>query len=309
MRRKFTALILLLSTVFTMCAVVLPAGVQAEDIIKKTVNIAIANKNERGAGYDWANRTDTLTLDNLHIDTEDPYGLRLPDGCTVILKGDNYVKASKYGIACSGTVVFKGNGSLTVEAGDIGFYLVSQDSTHKIRLIEGTYTIKAGTYGVYSEYADFSFVGDDMNIEVTGETSSAILGRRVNLMGGTFTANSSVESTHELAVEGVNLNIASNHAAFSAKILSIKDVDMTSGGAAVAEYNGETTILGKSTAKRVRTSAVFGENVPGFVDYICLVILAVGVAAGIFGPALHHKKKKKELYERLAREGYDVPQN
>ena len=84
---------------------------------------------------------------------------------------------------------------------------------------------------------------------------------------------------------------------------------MTSGGAAVAEYNGETTILGKSTAKRVRTSAVFGENVPGFVDYICLVILAVSVAAGIFGPALHHKKKKKELYERLAREGYDVPQN
>ena len=308
-RRKFTALILSLCTVFAMCAVVLPASVQADNIIRSTVNIAIANKNERGAGYDWANRTDVLTLNNLHIDTTDPYGLRLPDNCTVILKGDNYVKASKYGLACSGTVVFKGSGSLTIEAGDVGIYLVSQDSTHKIRLIEGTYTVKAGTYGVYSEYADFSFVGDKMNIEVTGENSSAILGRRVNLMGGTFTANSSVESTHELAVEGVNLDITSNRAVFDAKILTIKDVDMTSNGTAVAEYNGETSITGKSTAKHVRTSAVFGENVPGFVDYICLVILAVGVAAGIFGPALHHKKKKKELYERLAREGYDVPKD
>lgn len=303
-RRKFLAILLLLSTVMALCVV----GVQADTTINKTVNIAIANKNERGAGFDWANRTDTLTLDGLHIDTSDPYGLRLPDNCTVILKGNNYVKASKYGVACSGTVTFKGNGTLTVEAGDIGIYLVSQDSTHKIRLIEGTYTIKAGTYGVYSEYADFSFVGDKMNIEVTGESSSAILGRRVNLMGGTFSANSSVESTHELAIEGVNLDVTSTRAAFDAKILSIKDVAMTSDGAVVAEYNGETSILGKSTAKHVRTSAVFGDSVPGFVDYICLAVLAVGVAAGIFGPALHHKKKKKELYERLAKEGYDVPQ-
>ncbi len=308
-RRNITALILSLCTVFAMCAVILPANVQADNIITKTVNIAIANKNERGPGYDWANRTDVLTLDNLHIDTSDPYGLRLPDNCTVILKGNNTIKAAKYGLACSGTVVFKGSGSLTIEAGDVGIYLVSQDSTHKIRLIEGSYTVKAGIYGVYSEYADFSFVGDKMDIEVTGENSSAIRGRRVNLMGGTFTANSSVESTHELAIEGVNLDITSNRAAFDAKILSIKDVDMTSGGAAVAEYNGETSVVGKSTAKHVRTSAVFGENVPGFVDYICLVILAVGVAAGIFGPALHHKKKKKELYERLAREGYDVPKD
>ena len=308
-RRKFIALILSLCTVFAMCAVVLPAAVQADNIITKTVNIAVANKNERGPGYDWANRYDVLTLDNLHIDTSDPYGLRLPDNCTVILKGNNTIKASKYGLACSGTVVFKGSGTLTIEAGDIGIYLVSQDSTHKIRLIEGTYTIKAGTYGVYSEYADFSFVGDKMNIEVTGENSSAIRGRRVNLMGGTFSANSSVESTHELAIEGINLDITSNRPVFEAKILSIKDVAMTSNGSAVEEYNGETAIAGKSTAKYVRTSAVFGDSVPGFVDYICLALLAVGLAAAVFGPALHRKKKKKELYERLAREGYDVPQN
>ncbi len=307
-RRNLLALLLTLSTVLAMLASV-GIGVQADNILTKTVNIANANKNERGAGYNWANRTDILTLDGLHIETEDPYGLRLPDNCTVILKGDNYVKASKYGVACSGTVVFKGNGTLTIDAGEVGIYLVSQDMTHKIRLIEGDYTVNAGKYGVYSEYADFSFVGDTMKINVTGEDSTAILGRRVNLMGGTFTANSSVESTHELAIEGINLDVTSNRPAFSAKILTIKDVAMTSGGAEVAEYAEETSILGKSTAKRVRTSAIFGENVPAVVDYIGLAILTVGLLAAFFGPALRRKKKKKALYERLAAEGYDVPKD
>lgn len=307
-RRKFTAVILTLCMMCSMCAV-FSVNVSAENVIKNTVNIAAANKNERGSGYDWANRTDILTLDNLYVDTEDPYGLRLPDNCTVILKGDNYIKASKYGIACSGTVVFKGSGSLTVEAGDIGIYLVSQDTSHKIRLIEGTYTIKAGKYGVYSEYADFSFVGNKMNITVTGEEAFAISGRRVNLMGGTFTADSSVKATHELAVEGVNLDITSDRAALSAQILTVRDVDISVNGTVVEEYNGEEAIIGKSTAKYVRTSAVFGESVPGFVDYICLAILTVGVVIGIFGPALRHKKKKKELYARLASEGYDVPKD
>lgn len=307
-RRKLTALILALCTVAVMIAV-FPTTALAANVITSTVNIAIATKNERGAGYDWANRTDVLTLNDLHIETNDPYGLRLPDNCTVILKGDNYIKASKYGVACSGTVVFKGSGTLTIEAGNIGIYLVSQDTTHKIRLIDGTYTIRAGEYGVYSDYADFSFVGDRMDIEVTGEDALAIRGRRVNLVGGTFSANSSVEATHELAVEGVNLDIASDSAALAAEILTVRDVELSANGAIIPEYNGETSISGKSTAKYVRTSAVFGESVPGYVDYICLVLLTVGVAAGIFGPALHHKKKKKELYARLASEGYEVPKN
>lgn len=307
-RRKFTAVVLTLCMMCAMCAV-FSVNVSAGNVITSTVNIAVANKNERGSGYDWANRTDVLTLENLHIETDDPYGLRLPDNCTVILKGDNYIKASKYGIACSGTVVFKGSGSLTVEAGDVGIYLVSQDTTHKIRLIDGTYTVKAGKYGVYSEYADFSFVGNKMSISVTGEDSSAVCGRRVNLMGGTFVADSSVEATHELAVEGVNLDISSKRPAFSAKILTIRDVDISANGVTVEEYNDETAIIGKSTAKYVRTSAVFGENVPGYVDYICLAVLTIGVAGGIFGPALRHKKKKKELYARLASEGYEVPKD
>lgn len=307
--KKFLSLILTLCAVFTMSVIILPDSANAAaEAVRKTVNIAGATKNERGPGYDWANRTDILTLEGLNIVTDDPYGLRLPNNCTVILKGDNYIKAAKYGVACSGTVVIKGSGTLTIDAGEIGIYLVSQDTSHKIRLIDGEYKIKAGKYGVFSDYADFSFVGKKMTIEVP-EGAEAIMGRRVNLVGGSFTANASVNSSHELTVEGINLDITSSLPAFSAKILSIKDVALTSGGAAVEEYNGETSVEGKSTAVNARKSVVFGENVPGFVDYICLVILIIGVAAGIFGPAMLHKKKKKALYERLAREGYDVPQS
>ena len=60
--------------------------------------------------------------------------------------------------------------------------------------------------------------------------------------------------------------------------------------------------VGKSTAKETRSSVIFGENVPGAVDYICLVIAIAGIAAAIVGPVLHHKKKKAALLARLEQE-------
>lgn len=300
-RRKVTSIILSMLTLFMLCVTLLPITTYAVDTVTSTVNIAIADKNMTGPGYYWANRTDTLTLSGLNIDTDEPYGLRLPKNCTVILEGKNTIKAAKYGISCSGTVVIKGSGSLTIEAGDIGIYLISQDNTQKVRLIEGKYEITAGTYGVYSEAADFSFVGDSMNINVGTPDGNAILGRSVNLLGGTFTANAPVESTHQLLVDGLNVNIEANRAAFSSKHMSVKDIDF--GG---TEYNGESVVSGKSTAKEVRTSILFGENVPGWVDYILLAVFAAGAASAIIGPALHRKKKTKELYERLEKEGYTV---
>lgn len=299
--RKVTSIILSLLTVCMLCVTVLPTTALAGDPISTTVNIANANKNERGDGYDWANRTDVLTLSGVNIDTDEAYGLRLPKDCTVILEGSNYIKAAKYGISCSGTVVFKGSGSLTIDAGEIGIYLIAQDNTQKVRLIEGKYTITAGTYGVYSEEGDFSFVGDSMDITVGTPDGYAILGRAVNLLGGKFTANAPVETTHQLLVDGLDVNIEANRAAFASKNLKVQNIDL--GG---AEYNGESTVSGKSTAKTGGSSMIFGESVPAFVDYILLAVLIIGVAAGIFGPALRRKKKAKELYERLEREGYDI---
>lgn len=295
--RRLVSSLLTLCMAVSLCLFVIPTPTYAADAIKSTVNIATANKNQTGMGYNWQNRYDILTLNGLNIETEDDYGLRLPKNCTVVLEGKNYIKAAKYGISCAGTVIFKGSGSLTIDAGEIGIYLISQDTTQKVRLLDGKYEITAGEYGVYSEAADFSFVGNSMKIHMTDPAAPAISGRVVNLLGGTFSANSSVIASHILTVEGLGIDVTSQSAAFTAKTLTTKYLS--------EDYNGEASFSAKSTAPKHKTSAIFGENVPGYVDYILLVVLLLGVFAGIFAPALRRKQKAKELHERLRREGYE----
>ncbi len=297
--KLYKILSLLFSVIFTAFAVItfLPTNISAAEEIKSTVNISEARKNQRGPGYNWENRTDVLTLDDVNINTDDPYGLRLPKNCTVILKGDNYIKAAKYGISCLGTVVFKGDGTLTVDAGEIGFYLISQDNTQKIRLLGGEYKISAGKYGVYSEYADFSFVGKSMDINITSEDGLATNGRIINLLGGEFSANAPVKSAHALTVDSININVTASSSALSSKNIYIENISLEN-------YNGENSIDAKSTAKNSNKSIIFGDNVPAFIDYILLAALLLGIAAGVFVPALHKKKKNKELYKRLKEQGY-----
>lgn len=273
---------------------ILPSHASAE-AITSTLNLVNVRQNERGDGYNWANRYDVLTLSGIDLETESDYGLRLPQNCTVVLEGTNYIKAAKYALTCSGNVTFKGSGKLILEGGEIGLYIYTEVGTDKIRLVDGNYEITAGRYGVYSTAADFSFVDGTMDISVSSPDGAAVAGRCLNLVGGRFTANNSVEATHELVVEGINLEIESARPALSAPILSVKAISV--------DYKGENTLSARSTAKRDRPSAVFGEGVPGYVDYILLAVFALGIVAAIVLPILRRKKKTKELYERLANEG------
>lgn len=291
-RILYTVSVLFLTVLFVF--LILPGEASAETITS-TLNLVNVKQNERGDGYEWANRYDILTLNGINIDTESDYGLRLPQNCTVVLKGTNYIKAGKYALSCSGNVSFKGNGTLILDAGEIGLFIYSEVGTDKIRLLEGNYQITAGKYGVYSQAADFSFVDGKLDITVNSAEGAAISGRCLNLVGGKFTANNSVEATHELVVKGINLDINSTKTALSAKILNITDISVT-------DYNGESTIQAKSTEKNERKSAIFGDSVPGYVDYILLAVAVLGIAALIVVPVLKRKKKTKELYERLARE-------
>ena len=208
--RRFHRLILL-CTVFALLSACLPVQVSAVSgnniVISETVDISRANVNVEGNGYSWANRFDILTLDGIHIETENAYGLRLPKNCTVVLKGDNYIKASKYALSCAGTVTFKGNGTLTLDAGEIGIYIFSETGTQKVRLLDGHYTIHAGTYGVYSAAADFSLTDGTMDITVDNPDGAAVSGRIVNLVGGKFTANNAVDASHILNIKGIALEI------------------------------------------------------------------------------------------------------
>lgn len=298
MNRKNLIILLLALTLITgLFWLSVPAT--ASDVIHHTVNIAQATKNEEGPGYIWANRTDVLTLSNLNIDTDDAFGLRLPQDATVVLKGNNHIKASKYGISFSGTLVIKGNGSLTVEAGDIGLYLITQDTTQKIRLLDGSYTITAGTYGVYSDAADFSFVGKSMDIHVADENGAAVQGRVVNLLGGSFTSNASVQATHILTVDGISLDIEANSSALEAKTLNIKNIALKSG----ESYSGENTLNAVSSKSNHKSSVIF-DNLPGYFDVIFLIIAIICLTLCVVLPILKKKKKAKELYARLEEEGY-----
>ncbi len=297
-RHRLLASVLILTLLAGLIGLAVPAS--AADVIRHTVNIAEATKNEEGPGYIWANRTDVLTLSGLNIDTDDAFGLRLPQDATVILKGKNHIKAAKYGVSFSGTLVIKGSGSLTIEAGEIGLYLISQETTQKIRLLDGTYTITAGTYGVYSDAADFSFIGDSMDVTVSEENGAAIEGRVVNLLGGSFSANAPVRASHMLTVDGAALDIEANAPALEGKTMTVKNIALSDGG----EYAGEYEIHAKSAASGSRPSVLFGDSVPGFVDVLLLIAALLGVAAGIVFPTLRRKKKAKELYARLEQEGY-----
>ena len=293
-------------TLLMPCAALSVSAASGGVTITETVNIAQANKNMEGHGYSWANRYDILTLDGIHLDTTSDYGLRLPKNCTVVLEGDNYIKAAKYALSCAGTVVFKGDGKLTLEAGEIGMYLYAEDGTQKIRLLDGTYEIHAGDYGVYSIASDFSFVDGSMDITVDNAEGAAVSGRIVNLLGGSFKANNAVESSHMLIVDGVNLDVTAPRAAFSSKNLTVEDIALTSGGSAIEAYTDQTQVSGKSTAKDVRPSVIFGENVSGVVDYICLVLVIAGLAALIVIPVLRARKKKAALLARLEQENPDT---
>lgn len=304
---KKRSILWLITLVMIVCTLTVVAAAASGGVtITETVNIAQANKNMEGHGYNWQNRYDILTLEGIHIETESDYGLKLPKNCTVVLKGDNYIKASRYAMSCAGTVIFKGSGSLTLEAGEIGLYIYAEDGTQKVRLLDGTYEIHAGDYGVFSTAADFSFVDGKMNITVENESGAAVSGRIVNLLGGSFSANHGVEASHILDVEGINLDITSPRAALSCKNLTVKDIALTSGGSTIDEYTDQMQISGKSTAKRVRASVIFGESVNGVVDYICLAIAVVGIAALIVIPVVKKKKKAAELLARLEVENPDA---
>lgn len=289
-----------------LCLCGMPVLAAKRQVVTHTLDVAAAKKNMIGAGYNWQNRYDTLELDDLYLDTEEDYGLRLPRSCTVTLKGENYIKAAKYALSCAGTVTFKGDGKLILEAGEIGMYLYSEDGTQKIRLLDGTYEIHAGDYGVFSVASDFSLVDGSLDITVDNEDGSAIQGRIVNLLGGSFRANNAVDASHILEVRGVNLDLDCSRPAFTAPTMKISSVDLVADGAAVDVYDGQFVIDGVSTYKNVRSSILFGENVNGIVDYLCLAALLLAIVASVVLPILHRMKKKKVLLERLAVDNPDA---
>jgi hypothetical protein len=270
--------------------------------ITKSINLTNPRMNMTGAGYAWMNLDKTLTLDGLYIDTSDEYGMRIPDGATVILKGNNYIRAASYAMGIPGNVTFKGNGTLTLVGGDSGLYFYSTDDTTIARIMGGNFKITAGGVGIRSEYTTLSVTKGTFDIDVPAKDGVAILGRTLKLHGGKFTAQGPINASQNLEIRAANLSVAADRAALSAnRKLTLKDVSLSVGNTAddlrkADGYNGENCIRVKSAANLLGESVLFGEAVPMFADILVIVALAALVAAGIGLPLLRaHRRSKRAL--------------
>ncbi len=270
--------------------------------ITKSINLTNPRMNMTGAGYAWMNLDKTLTLDGLYIDTSDEYGMRIPDGATVILKGNNYIRAASYAMGIPGNVTFKGNGTLTLVGGDSGLYFYSTDDTTIARIMGGNFKITAGGVGIRSEYTTLSVTKGTFDIDVPAKDGVAILGRTLKLHGGKFTAQGPITASQNLEIRAANLSVAADRAALSAtRKLTLKDVSLSVGNTAddlrkADGYNGENCIRVKSAANLLGESVLFGEAVPMFADILVIVALAALVAAGIGIPLLRaHRRSKRAL--------------
>ena len=270
--------------------------------ITKSINLTNPRMNMTGAGYAWMNLDKTLTLDGLYIDTSDEYGMRIPDGATVILKGNNYIRAASYAMGIPGNVTFKGNGTLTLVGGDAGLYFYSTDDTTIARIMGGNFKITAGGVGIRSEYTTLSVTKGTFDIDVPAKDGVAILGRTLKLHGGKFTAQGPITASQNLEIRAANLSVVADRAALSAnRKLTLKDVSLSVGDTAddlrkADSYNGENCIRVKSAANLLGESVLFGEAVPMFADILVIFALAALVAAGIGLPLLRaHRRSKRAL--------------
>ena len=297
MKRRILSLFFVLTLLLAPLFAARPARAAAGE----TLDLLNVRQNQRGEGYEWANRTDTLTLRGLRIETDDRYGIRIKDGATVVLEGDNYIKASYAALDIEGSATFTGTGSLTLEAGEIGFLNPAGAKNHRVNLTGGTYRITAPR-GIVSERAEWSLTGGSLTVDAT---ESAIEGRSVKILGGSLTANAPLRASNDLKISYAALELsASSPVLVSEKSLSLSGL-LTKDGktiASAADYAGEN-VLSAVPAKRGRTtSLLFGAAVPIYVDYLIFGAAALTVAAILAIPRVRKKKSLQAARERYAAE-------
>lgn len=274
--------------------------------ISETVSLANVRKNERGEGYFWDNINDTLTLSGLNIETNDDYGLKLPDNATVVLVGDNKISAAKVALLTTGNTTFKGNGTLTLVAGDAGMMLADATNIGKVAFLSGTYKISSTGIGITSDKVRLNISGGDFEIS-GGEY--AIKSYSLELNNTSLTAKGALYSAEPLIVNNSTLEITANpgeDALQTGKEFRFTNINLTVGSdASTAAASSENNYTGGAYVKTVSTlqkraySAVFGGEVPAWVDYLLFVGAGLGVAAVIAVPLLIKRRKYQRRLQEL----------
>ena len=284
-------------------------------VVVNTVNLINARKNQHGPGIEWHNPTDTLTLTNATIDTADNYGLRLPEGATIVLEGNNTIRASKVALSTEGALTIKGKGKLTLVSDDVGILVSTLNNNKRLTVVGGNIVINAGGVGISSENAIVN-QSEKANVEInTTGGAYAIDARQIKLLGGKFKSNASLYG-EDIKIMTVSLDITSDKAAFIIKgtdtydKVSIKDVQMKGGADASAlsdidSYGGQNCITAKTKKVNTKTSAfleLFGVKIPGsnWLDFVLIGVVVLIVAAFIATPYIKNYREKEKIASKIA---------
>jgi hypothetical protein len=298
--KRILSLIIALLTLSTLFTFAIP--VSAKSIHKSTVNLIGVNKNQSGSGYEWDNYENTLTLNGLNIKTSDDYGLKILDGATVVLNGNNYIEAKKAAVFLEAKVVFKGNGTLTLVS-ETGIFCSSADNTDSLSILGGTYKITSSGIGIVSDFHRVSFSNCKVTVKTSAET--AIKAQSVTTGANTvIKANGSIYGKDKILIESssivVNANasalISENPIVFSKvtvkagdtpKNLSVIDLNNSS-------YDGQKSVKTISRYDGQKKSLFFGDDVPRYVDIIVMIVGVLCVVSAVVLPVLYKKKKVQE---------------
>ncbi len=291
---------LLLTAVILTVFLSIPLTALGASVTKSCVNLLGVQSNVSGRGYSWDNYDKVLTLDNINIKTTDEYGMKILDGATVVLKGKNYIEASKAAIFLEAKVIFKGKGSLTLVGKENGIYCSSADSTDSLSIIEGTYKITSGKEGIISAFHKVAISGAKITVNTEGGT--AIKAQTITTGAKTvLQANGSLVGKNGIKLEASTITVTSDSAAlvsdkpvvFSKLTLkagenenSLASIDLSS-----SAYSGEKCIKTASTFDGGKKSLVFGDSVPVFVDVLLLIGVIAVLGCAVVIPVVYKKKK------------------
>lgn len=275
--------------------------VSAANRISSTVGLLNPRQNMRGEGYEWMNRFDTLYLEGLNIDTKDDFGLKLVDGATIVLTGDNYIKASKAALYLGGSVTIKGSGTLTLVSDGVGIRTLTNNPGEKFRLLESEITITAKTCGLECKSSGIVISGGKMNITVD-DGAAAIDGKTTSVSGGaTIIANGTVRGSETLSISNANMDITTTNKAFDSVNYSIFENIALSVGDSASSLTGTDNYNGEKCAKIVSTfvphtsSIIFGEGYSIGIDIAMLIGVIIILAAAIAVPKIIKKKKAEKI--------------
>jgi len=280
-------------------------GVSAAEI-NTTVNLAYVKQHVNGDGYYWDNVKKVLTLNDLNINTDDAWGLRLPEGATIELKGTNTIKSGKYALGCPGNVTVTGNGKLILESGEHAIFVHTENESHKFRVFGGEIIAKGNTTGFYSEHSEFSMTGGKVEFSSNGDY--AVNSRVFSMTGGKVTVDGTLRTTHLLRLNESELTVSDDKKALeTVNLFEYDNIKLTVGDAVSSlseakSYKGEKCFKSVPVPSGPRDSILFGEGTPITVDYILLGCTLLAVASLIVVPVVIKKRKVKKMYASLGKE-------